>query len=190
MEEDGKGHRGKKGRRFILLLILICAIAGGFYSFTRYSEAPRRDLVIYGNVDIRQIQLAFHATGRIQQLLVQEGDSVKMDQLVGEIDPIRYEAAVAQANAEVATQKQNLARLLAGSRPEEIEEAQARVKAAEATFRDAQAGYQRAKALVQDEYTSRQKVDDAEAAFLAAKANLDGARQGGDFLGDFGVNKN
>jgi HlyD family secretion protein len=126
---------GMKKRLFPLVgLILLTAGAGFWYVHRIEHRNEAKEIVLYGNVDIRQIQLAFHATGRIQKLAVQEGDYVKSGDLVAEIDPVRYEAGVARAVAEVAVQNQVLARLLAGSRPEEIREASTRVKAAPSPF--------------------------------------------------------
>ncbi len=160
---------------FIILVLIICGVGVAVYLSIHHKTTG--NLQLYGNVDIRQVQLAFHATGRVRQLLLQEGDSVKSGQLVAELDPVRYEAAVGQAAGELATQRQTLARLLAGSRPEEIEQARARVRAAEATLKDAQATYQRTEALVRDQYMSQQKLDNDEKSLKSAAANLDDARQ-------------
>ena len=166
-------------KRVISLAVPLLLIAGaGFWYVHRTDESDRaEELVLYGNVDIRQIQLAFHATGRIQKLAVQEGDYVKSGDLVAEMDPVRYEASSARAAAEVAAQNQVLARLLAGTRPEEIREAQARVKAAEAKGEDAKLVYERNKRLFGGQTVSKQNLDDAEAAFESARADLDAAQQ-------------
>jgi HlyD family secretion protein len=108
---------------------------------------------------------------------VQEGQRVQAGELVAELDPVRYEAAVEQATAQVAAQQQVLARLLAGSRAEEIQEARARVKVAEAALREAEPTHRRTKILAQSQYVSQQQLDNAEAALNSARANLDGAQQ-------------
>ena len=112
----------QKIRRFILVLFIALAIGAGAFFYLQRREEPVDQLQLYGNVDIRQIQLAFHATGRIEKLLIEEGDVVKPGQLVAELDPVRYEAGVARASAEAAAKNQVLSRMLAGSRPEEIQE--------------------------------------------------------------------
>jgi HlyD family secretion protein len=170
-------EKKQKIRRIIIVLVIALGIGAGTYFFIQGREAPASRLQLYGNVDIRQIQLAFHATGRIEKILVEEGDVVKPGQLVAELDPVRYEAGAAQASAEVAAQKQVLSRLLSGSRPEEIQEARARVKAAAAALEDAKAVYERTKVLARNRSTSQQKLDDTEAAFRSARADLDAARQ-------------
>jgi HlyD family secretion protein len=166
----------KKVAGFIILVLIVCGVGVAVYLSVHHKAMET--LRLYGNVDIRQVELAFHATGRISRLLLQEGDLVKSGQLVAELDPVRYEASVGQAAGELATQRQILARLLAGSRPEEIEQARARVRAAEAALKDAQATYQRTEALVRDQYMPQQKLDNDEKALKSAAANLDEARQG------------
>lgn len=162
--------------RVLLPLVVLGAAAVG-YHFLGKSAPPKDVLHLYGNVDIRQVQLAFHDTGRIQRILVEEGQRLSSGQLIAELDPVRYEAALAQARAQVATQKEVLARLLAGSRPEEIAGAKAAVNAAEATLRDATETLRRTRTLAKSQYVSQQQLDNAEAAYDNARANLDARRQ-------------
>jgi HlyD family secretion protein len=167
-----------KKRIIPLAIVGLVAVGVGFWYFHRvHGGEEAKELTLYGNADIRQVQLAFHATGRIRQLAVQEGDYVKSGDLVAEIDPVRYEASAARAAAELAAQKQILARLLAGTRPEEIREARARVKAAESKSEDTRLVYQRTQALYRDKTAPRQSLDDAEAAFESAEAEVDVERQ-------------
>ena len=164
-------------RRLILVLFITLGIGAGVFFYMQRTEAPINRLELYGNVDIRQIQLAFHATGRIEELLVEEGDLIKPGQLVAELDPSRYEADVARAAAEVGAKRQVLSRLLAGSRPEEIQEARARVNALKADLEDAKTIYERTKFLARTGSTSKQSFDDTETAFKAAGANVDAANE-------------
>ena len=156
--------------------LLITAIIAGVLIF-KHDRAINGRLTFYGNVDIRQIQTAFYSTGRVQQMLVREGDAVTNGQLLAELDAVRYEAAAAKAGAQVAMQQQVVARMLAGSRPEEIIEAQARVRAAEASMKDAAQKQVRAQALAKDEYVSQQQLDDAQTAVDMARANLEAVQQ-------------
>jgi hypothetical protein len=63
------------------LLIIVSGIGTGAYFYLQHDEKPQNRLDLYGNVDIRQVQLAFHATGRIEKLSVREGDEVKPGQV-------------------------------------------------------------------------------------------------------------
>ncbi len=172
----------KKARKGILLLVIVIAVAAGIYFFRHGRKEETGVLHLYGNIDIRQIQLAFHDTGRIQRLLVDEGDQVRSGQLLGIMDPSRYDAAVKQLKAEMDAQSWIVARLHAGSRPQEILEAKARVRADQAMVTDARITYQRIKALAETEYVPRQKLDDAKARLAAARGKLDADKQLLDLL--------
>ncbi|MBU2467668.1 MAG: efflux RND transporter periplasmic adaptor subunit [Proteobacteria bacterium] len=162
----------------LVLALLAGAAAGAYYYF--YSEQERKPtdrITLYGNVDIRQVHLAFHANGRIERVMVEEGDAVKKDQLVAELDPVRYQANLARAKAEVASQEQVLARLLAGSRPQEIAEARARLASAQATLRDQSNLFRRNNDLYQRRAISAQTMDTIRARYESSKEAVNQARQ-------------
>jgi len=167
------------GRKKIILLLLIVAAGAvlGFRFFGHEEDAEESALLIYGNVDVREVQLAFYATGRIERLLVDEGDTVEKGQLVAELDPSRYEHDVARLEGETAAQGQLLARLEAGSRPQEKEKARAAVKAAEARLTLARITLGRMETLSKTKFVPRQQLDEARSTFRAAEAELDSARE-------------
>ncbi len=167
----------KKVGVIVIGLIAVFSAAVFLKSYFYSSEKPIRQLNLYGNVEIRQVHLAFQATGRIQELLVREGESVTKGRLLARLDPARYEAAVKQARAQAAAQKDVLQRFKSGSRPEEIKAARAAVRAAEASFTDARLVYERIRELARTDTVPPQRLDSARAAFLTATAKLDQARQ-------------
>jgi HlyD family secretion protein len=166
-------------KQMALRMVIILLVLGGisFYVFGLYKRSSGNIITLYGNVDIRQVSLAFNASGRIDRMYVKEGDIVKPGQLLAELDITRYEAALNKAKAQVAAQKEVVAALIAGTRPQQIEAARARVKKAEVVMRDAETNYGRLKGLVGKDLVSKQVFDDADANFKAAKAELDAARQ-------------
>ena len=100
-------------------IILLAAAALAVWYFDR-RPADGHTLVLYGNVDQRQVSLAFNGTDRIAALHVQEGDRVKAGQVLGELDTRTLELQAAQSEAQIAAQTQVLQRLKTGSRPEEV----------------------------------------------------------------------
>jgi len=162
---------------FLLLLILAAGAALGF-RLLEHEDNPDADAVLlYGNVDIREVQLAFYATGRIERLLVDEGDTVKEGQLIAELDPSRYQHAVDRLEGESAAQRELLQRLETGSRPQEKEEARAAVMASEARLSLARITLKRMRELSKTKFVPRQKLDEALSSFKAAEAELDAAKE-------------
>lgn len=58
----------------VLLLLLAAAIGGGWWW---YQSSQQKALTLYGNVDIRTVNLSFRVGGRLASLSVDEGDAIK-----------------------------------------------------------------------------------------------------------------
>jgi HlyD family secretion protein len=162
----------------LVVLVLLLASAGGGYWW--WSESQREssvdELILFGNVDIREVQLAFNQSDRIERLLVKEGDRVYEGQLLGVLDSRRLKAAADKAEAQVQAQRQVVARLVNGTRPEDIRKARADVDLARAELENAQRTAVRRKALAEQKAGSQQDADDARAAAATAQARLAAAQ--------------
>lgn len=159
------------------VLTVLAALLGAWWWYGQRKAAASPTLVLHGNVDIREVQLAFDASDRIAQILVHEGDRVTAGQLLAVLDTRRLQQAVAQAQAQVAAQRQVVARFVAGSRPEEIRKARADVAAAKADAVNAEKTYRRTQDLVAQHFVAEQQADNARAALDAARARLDAAEE-------------
>lgn len=92
----------------VLILILILAIAAAIY-FT-YFLKPKQEtnsLVLYGNVDVRQVDMGFQVGGRVMKMDYQEGDLVLPGMLLGVLDKQPYADQVQQAEASLEAIKIN-----------------------------------------------------------------------------------
>jgi HlyD family secretion protein len=160
--------------RKILLVLLVSAALGvagatGWY-FSRGGSAGDHALTLYGNVDIRQVQLAFNGSERIATMQAREGEQVRKGQLLATLDTVRLVNNVDLQQAQLASQQQQVDRLEAGSRPEEISKAQADAEAARIAADNARQNFQRLKELVAKHFVAQQQADDALAAADAAQA--------------------
>jgi HlyD family secretion protein len=159
----------------VMILVLAgIAAAGSRWWLTSGSE-PARDLMLYGNVDLRQVALAFNNSERIAAVLVQEGDRVEGGQVLARLDGSRLEPQVAQAEARVAARRHAVERLRNGSRPEEIAQARANVASAKADATNARGQYERLETLAHNSAgrgVSQQDLDNAKAALDVAEAKL------------------
>jgi HlyD family secretion protein len=159
--------------------LAVLAAATAVWYGTRSSAAPDQ-LRLYGNVDLRQVALAFSGSERITALHAEEGQRVRAGQVLGELDARTLQLRLAQVSAQAAAQEQALHRLQAGSRPEELAQAAAQSTAAAADAELAQQQLQRLQAIQSDSggrAVSQQDVDNAQARHKTAQAQLERTRK-------------
>ncbi len=149
--------------------------AGWWWS---HRPAPPADLVLQGNVEIRQVNLGFKVAGRIRALDVDEGAVIAEGQRLATLDAIYFEDTIAQLKAQRDQQRANVAKMEGGNRREEIAQAEAAVAEREATVANATIVLQRAETLLKTATGTRKAYDDALAAHRQATAQLNSAQQG------------
>jgi len=161
--------------RIRILLIAALVAVGVIAWWLAGRHETSGSLVLYGNVDLRQADLPFNASERVTEVLVQEGDHVKLGQVMARLDPTRIEPQVAKAEADVAAEQQVVNRLRAGTRPEEVSQGRANVLSAQADSANTQRQYDRLVELSRSSSgraVSRQDLDSAKAALDVAEAKL------------------
>jgi HlyD family secretion protein len=112
-----------------------------------------------GTVESRDIQIGSKIGGRVTDVAVEEGQSVKAGALLVRFDCNDLLAQRAQAQAGVDQSRDSLTRDLRGNRPEEIQQAVATAAAAKATMEEARNG------------PRKQEIAEAQAALSADQAN-------------------
>ena len=163
--------------RSTLAALIMAALVLSACSDDRRSGDRSAPLTLYGNVDIREVQLAFQDAGRIRALPVDEGARVAAGQVVAELDPTRYQLELQRLNGEVAAQTQVLARLRQGSRPQEVARARAATASARASLADAATQLARKQQLRTVNRISVQEVDTARTRVETLQANLKAAEE-------------
>jgi HlyD family secretion protein len=166
--------------RLVLLLVVATAAAAWWF------DAPRRlgwvqpapsGLTLYGNVDIRQVQLGFRVNGRLAELQVDEGDAVKAGQSIARLDAASYEDSVRAAAAQLAGLRATLEKLVSGPRPAEIEQARAMHQERRVDLQLAEQAFERARRLRPTGAISQSDLDQATANRNGAAARLASARE-------------
>ena len=161
----------------MLAVVAAAGIGVAAWWWTARRDAGPAPLMLYGNVDIREVRPAFNDTGPIETMPMQEGASVTKGDVLATLDDRRYLAALAQAEGQMRSQEQVLARLVAGSRPEEVAQAKATMDALGATAQNDETNYRRAERLARNGAGTVQQRDDAKAAVDAAAQQYEAARQ-------------
>ncbi|WP_224971855.1 HlyD family efflux transporter periplasmic adaptor subunit [Acinetobacter oleivorans] len=167
-----------------VVLVVIAVIIIGFCAW-KYNNKNQKDnvLTLYGNVDIRQVSLAFEQSGRIEKLLVQEGDKVKAGQVLATINTNALHIQAKQAQAQLKAQQEAIVKQEVGARPEEISQAKAQLASAQAELDKTNKNLQRLQILVsstdgraisqQELDYAKSNKDSAEAAVRERQANLE-----------------
>ena len=161
-------------KRILALTLAVLAAAGAAWWLT-HRQPQIHQIVLYGNVDLREVDLAFNDSQRIASVLVQEGDRVRKGEVLARLDTSRLRPQLAQAEARAAAQRAVVQRLHHGSRPEEIAQARANLMLAQADARQARDNYRRVEALYgssSGRAVSRQSLDDSKAQADVADARV------------------
>lgn len=169
----------KANRKIVVpvLAVLVVAAIGAALWYRFGGQQHPTSLTLYGNVDIREVEMAFRVPGRVTKMYFDEGDRVKEGQIVAEIDPVPYREALDVADARVQQAEANVAKMKAGTRPQQVQQAQAAVRAAEATFADAESDYKRQSGLFESGASSEKLRNAARARRDEAVARLTSARE-------------
>lgn len=151
---------------FAILVLAIAATLG--WQIRQRLRSTEDALKLYGNVDIRGVDLGFRVGGKLQEVLKDEGDPVKAGELLARIDRQPYEHELARAEAELASAEADQRMKKSGYRGEEIEQARAAVEESRIMEKDARRMKDRHASLIGGGGTSQQNLESAEAALEEA----------------------
>ena len=144
--------------------------------------AGSNDVQASGTVEATDARLGFVSGGRIESLLVREGDAVKAGALLAVLDTAEAGARLQAARAQLQSSRALLSELERGSRPEEIATGRAALDAAQKSLVDADSDLVRARTLAATGVVSRQVLDKATAAQQIAQSRYDQAHAQLDLL--------
>jgi HlyD family secretion protein len=160
-----------------LVFLLVILIGAGWYASVHLRDRGPQPLRLYGNVDIREVNLGFRVAGRIQEVLKDEGDEARQGEILARLDAEPYQREVQQAKALANSLAAKVQLLEKGNRPQEIAQARAVLHEREVTATNAETLYRRQQDLFGSKAVSAQERDDAEARFREAAARLNSARE-------------
>ncbi len=151
-------------KRGLIVAVAILVLGGaGWFAWSYLGPGASPDQ-LFGNVEIRQVDLAFNSEGAVMMMSKREGDPVHAGETIATLDPATYQSAVTLSQARRDAAQGELTKLLNGNRPEDIQQARANVANAKAMLANAQVTLQRQQALVTTNVVSHQAVDDAQRA--------------------------
>lgn len=154
-------------------VLAVAAIGAVIWLVVQRLDATAPPGTLYGNVEIRQVDLSFNDEGTVSTMSKREGDRAKQGDVIAQLDPATYQSGYDLAVARRDAAKAQLDVLLAGTRPEDIDEARANLAAAQASLANAEASFERQKSLAATNATTKQLLDDARMALDSGRAKVD-----------------
>ena len=165
-------------KKFFVISIILAIVGTGIWYVAVNRQQSGDNLRLYGNMDIRQISLAFEYGGRLTEMTAEEGNEVSKGQLLARVDTQELTIEKQRLLAEISGREQALLKLENGNRPEEIAQAKAQVESAKASLAQADKTHRRMQELLSSHAVSKQDADNAQATWEVAKAQLTEAEKG------------
>lgn len=166
-------------RRLIIVVLIAAAIGGVIYYFvTQDNEMGDPVIKVSGNIEATEVDIGFKVAGRIVSLSVQEGDWAEKGETLAKLDDEDLHQRLELARATLKSAQAQLKKLLAGSRPEELRQAEAILNQAQSDLANKEAQYERMKALFEKHVIPKESMDNAETGYKIAKASLQNATEG------------
>jgi HlyD family secretion protein len=164
-------------KRRLAFALLGLVVLGAIVTAVALADRTGDELRLSGNVDIREVNLAFRVGGRLKRLNVDEGARVQAGDVLGELDDQPYRIALRDAASSHAALQAHRALYRAGYRSEDIAQADAALAGRVAALRDAEQVHARLLKLAGTGATTERAIDDALAQRDQALAQVEAARQ-------------
>jgi len=158
-------------KRLIVIAVVVAAGAAAIYAFRGTGRDASNRIVVSGNIELTEVNIAFKTSGRLIERTVTEGDSVKKGQILARLDRDQLTAQREREAAGVLSSESQLAQARTALEWQratvaaDIEQRKADLAASEARLAELRNGARPQERL------------DAKAAVEAAQAEADRARK-------------
>ena len=161
--------------KVVVVLALIVLVIMGISQLQQFATQPREQF-LQGQMEARRVLVAGKVPGRIEKLLVHEGDMVYKDSLVAVISSPEIEAKKMQAQGALGAAKAQASKARNGARSEDITALKAMADRAQEAATLAKNTYNRVQKLYNEGVLPLQKRDEAETQMKASQSAADAAR--------------
>ncbi len=161
--------------KVVVVLALIVLVIMGISQLQQFATQPREQF-LQGQMEARRVLVAGKVPGRIEHLLVHEGDVVYKDSLVAVISSPEIEAKKMQAQGALGAAKAQASKARNGARSEDITALKAMANRAQEAATLAKNTYERVQKLYNEGVLPLQKRDEAETQMKATQSAADAAR--------------
>ncbi len=92
-------------KKALIILIIFLLIFGGINFYNKRHKNNSNELTLFGNIEIRQVDLSFRVEGKIAKMFAEEGDYVKKGQLIGYLEDTNYKSTYEKNLADIEALK-------------------------------------------------------------------------------------
>lgn len=165
-------------KKLLLAVVFLLVVATIVMIFFRFGNRDQgKALRVSGNIEVTSVELSFKIPGRVQDRLVDEGETVKTGQVVARLDPEDLQHETDGRRAEVQAARAALTELETGYRREEIAQADAALRRISADAERLRVDFARQQQLYKKEVISARDFDASRAAYEASQASVREARE-------------
>ena len=154
-------------KKYIGLIVLVILVL--LVSFTVKNN---NQMIVQGEIDTKTVDLSSKITGRVKEIKIQKGDTVKKGDILVILDTPDIEAKSAQADAAIELAQSKELEVYNGTRSEQKTMALNILNKAKADLVLAEKTYNRVKNLNTEGVVSNQKADEAFAMYQNAKQDV------------------
>ncbi len=169
-------------KKLVIWLAAAAVAGGGYYFYKTYRDAAQYDHTRFasgnGRLEATEVSISTKLAGRIEKIMVDEGDFVTEGQELAlmQTNVLRAQLAQAEAQRRQAITAEASARAMVDVRISEKEAAKASVLQKESSLDGVRKRYERSKVLSGVQAASKQQFDDDETTYLSAKAEVAAAQ--------------
>lgn len=160
-------------KKLIIIFILLFIFFVAYKIYQTNSLNNQKNFTYYGNIDTRTVNVGFRFLGKIENITKDEGQSVKKDEILVELDNSNLKKSLEELETNILASKIALSKLTNGYRQEEILEAKAAMQEALENLNKTKDTYDRQKNLFKTKSTSEENFTISELNYKQALASLD-----------------
>lgn len=164
-----------KDKRLLIIPVVVIVAIVTAWLLLKGRGGDSDAITASGTVEATEADLGFQSGGRVDEVLVKEGDVVQQGDVLARLDRSELLARRQAANAQLAAARALLNELQNGARPQEERQAQSAVTAARRRMDEANATLARTRRLYDGGAVSKEALDQAQTAYTVAKAQADQA---------------
>jgi HlyD family secretion protein len=165
-------------KRILVVIVVALAIIGAtFYFLNRNGRDLKNQILVSGNIELTEVNIAFKTAGRLIERTVDEGDAVKKGQVIARLDRDQLlaqrdrEAAGLQSAKSQLAQAETALAWQTGNQAAELDQRKAELASYQARFQELKSG-SRPEEILEGKAT----VESAQAEYERAKKDWERAQ--------------